>query len=138
MDPLSVTASIVAILQLTNKVIGYLNDVKDASKERAQCAVETSNLYSLLTNLRFRLQDEDAGSPWFVAIRALAVQNGPFDQFKEALELLQDRLTSGKGHLAHFTEPLVWKFKKHEVERILQSVDRLKTLVGIALQMDHL
>lgn len=138
MDPLSVVASIIALLQLTNKVIGYLNDVKDASKERARCAVETSNLYSLLTNLRFRLEDEDAGSPWFVAIRALAVKNGPLDQFKDALELLQDGMTSGNSQLAHFAEPLVWKFKKHEIERVLQSIERLKTLVGIALQMDHL
>ena len=35
MDPLSVTASIIAILQLTSKVIEYLNDVKDAPKDRA-------------------------------------------------------------------------------------------------------
>ncbi|KAH7382754.1 ankyrin repeat-containing domain protein [Phaeosphaeria sp. MPI-PUGE-AT-0046c] len=137
MDPLSVLASIIAVLQLTNKVIGYLNDVKDASKERARCAVETSNLYSLLTNLRFRLEDEDVENPWFVAIRALAVENGPFDQFKEALELLQDRMTSGRSHLAQFTEPLVWKFKKQEVDRILQSIERLKTMVAIALQNDH-
>jgi hypothetical protein len=44
MDPLSVTASVIAILQLTGAVIGYLNDVKDAPKECQQCATEASNL----------------------------------------------------------------------------------------------
>ena len=34
-DPLSVTASIITILQLTSGVIEYLNDVKDAPKDRA-------------------------------------------------------------------------------------------------------
>ncbi|KFY05234.1 hypothetical protein O988_00146, partial [Pseudogymnoascus sp. VKM F-3808] len=35
MDPLSVTASIIAIVQLTGVIIGYLNDVKDASTDRS-------------------------------------------------------------------------------------------------------
>jgi hypothetical protein len=137
MDPLSVTASIIAILQLSNKVIGYLNDVKDASKDRAKCAIEASNLHSLLTNLRFRLEG-DVQDDWFTAIKALNVENGPLDQFKGALILLQDKMTMGRGRLEHISKSLVWKFKKEEIDHILQSIERLKTLVGIALQMDHL
>jgi hypothetical protein len=53
MDPLSATASVIAILQLSVRVLSYLNDVKDTSKGRSQCAIEASNLHSLLTNLRF-------------------------------------------------------------------------------------
>ncbi|KAF2790172.1 hypothetical protein K505DRAFT_311875 [Melanomma pulvis-pyrius CBS 109.77] len=56
MDPLNVTASVIAILQLSSKVVGYLTDVEDASKERAKCAVKASNLHSLLLTLRFRLK----------------------------------------------------------------------------------
>ena len=46
MDPLSVTASIIATLQLKSKVTEYLDAVKDAPKEREQCAIETLNLLS--------------------------------------------------------------------------------------------
>jgi hypothetical protein len=56
MDPLSVTASIIAILQLTGTVIGYLNEVKDAPKECQRCMIEASNNQSLLMNLRYRLE----------------------------------------------------------------------------------
>jgi hypothetical protein len=35
-------------------------------------------------------------------------------------------------------EVLVWKFKKEEIASILGRMERLKTLVEIALQMDHL
>ena len=59
MDPLNVTASIIAILHLSAKVLSYLNDVNDVSKDRAQCAIEAGNLYSLLLNLRFRLEGGD-------------------------------------------------------------------------------
>lgn len=136
MDPLSATASIIAILQLSNKVLGYLNDVNDASKDRAKCTIEASNLHSLLLNLRFRLEEGSANAPWYTAVRALAIENGPFDQFKQALELLQARMTE-KDRLKKAGEALVWRFKKEEVADILGRIERLKTLVHIALEMDH-
>ena len=137
MDPLSSTASIIAILQLPAKVLGYLNNVKDASKDRTKCAVEASNLHSLLLSLRFRLEEGSADKPWYTAVRALAVKNGPLDQFKQALELLQTRVTEG-GRLKKAGEVLVWKFRKEEIASILGRMERLKTLVEIALQVDHL
>jgi hypothetical protein len=137
MDPLSATASIIATLQLSAKVLTYLNDVKDASKDRAQCAIEVSNLYSLLVNLRFRLEEGSASQPWYTAVRALAVENGPLDQFKQALELLRTKMTDG-GRLKKVGESLMWKFKKEEIANILAQMERLKTLVEIALQMDNL
>ncbi|KAF2809156.1 uncharacterized protein BDZ99DRAFT_445150 [Mytilinidion resinicola] len=137
MDPLSVVASIIAVLQLSAKVLADLNHVKDAPKDRAQCAIETSNLYSLLFNLRVRVEEGDSQKLWYTAVRALAVENGPLDQFKQALETLQIKMTDG-GRLKKAREALVWKFKKEEVASILDRMERLKTLVEIALQMDHL
>ncbi|KAI4113419.1 MAG: hypothetical protein LQ341_007815 [Variospora aurantia] len=134
MDPLSVTASIIAVLQLPAKVLSCLNDVNDASKERTQCAIEASNLHSLLLNLRFRLEAGDASQP---AVRALAVENGPLDQFKQALETLQAKMTDG-GRLKKAGEALMWKFTKEEIASTLARMERLKTLIEIALQMEHL
>ncbi|KAI1512286.1 Ankyrin repeat domain protein [Pyrenophora tritici-repentis] len=136
MDPLSVTASIIAILQLSAKVLSYLNDVKDASKDRVACAVEASNLHNLLFNLRFRLEEGDPSRPWYIAVQALAVKHGPLDQFKQALEMLQAKMTDG-GRLKKAGEALMWKFKKEEIAEVLARMERLKTLVEIALQMDH-
>jgi hypothetical protein len=137
MDPLSPTASIIAILQLSAKVLSYLNDVKDASKGRAQCAIEASNIHNLLTNLRFRIEEGHGHHPWFTVVQELAVKNGPLDQFKQALETLQSKLTDG-GRLKKAGEALMWKFRKEEVDAILARMERLKVLTEIALQMDHL
>ncbi|KAF2175448.1 hypothetical protein K469DRAFT_683923 [Zopfia rhizophila CBS 207.26] len=126
MDPLSAMASIIAILQLSSKVVGYLTDVKDASKERAKCAVEASNLHSLLLNLRFRLEEGSGDTPWYTAVRALTVKNGPLNQFKQALETLQTKMTDG-GRLKKAGEALVWKFKKEEVANgPLSGVDKIR------------
>ncbi|PVH90781.1 hypothetical protein DM02DRAFT_411112 [Periconia macrospinosa] len=136
MDPLSVTASIIAVLQLSAKVLGYLNDVKGASKDRTQCALEMLSLCSLLYKLRDHVETGDVSQPWYTAARDLGVENGPLDQFKQALEALQAKMTY-RGRLKKAGEALVWKFKKEEVASILDRIERLKTVVEIALQMDH-
>lgn len=136
MDPLSITAGIIAIIQLSNEVLGYLNDVKNASKDRIRCAVEASNTYSLLVSLRFRLEGSSNES-WYNAVRALGVENGPLDQFKQALEQLRTRMTGGST-LKKVGDALIWKFSKEEVTSILGRIERLKTLVQVALEMDHL
>jgi hypothetical protein len=56
-------------------VLSYLNDVKDASEGRSQCAIKASNLHNLLTNLRFRLEDGHGHQPWFIVVQAIAVEN---------------------------------------------------------------
>lgn len=137
MDPLSVTASIIAILQLSSKVLGYLNDVKDASKDRAKCAIEAANLNGLLTALRFRLEEGSSGTPWYTALQALAIENGPLDQFKQALEQLQRKMTGG-SKMRKAGDALIWEFKKEEIASILGRMEGLKTLVQVALQIDHL
>ena len=42
MDVLSVTASVIAVVQLAGKVVSYLADVKAAPENCQQCIIETS------------------------------------------------------------------------------------------------
>ena len=138
MDPLSYTASFIAILQLSSKVLGYLNDVKDATKDCKQCTIEVANVHSLLTNLRFRLEEQkELRAQWYKATQDLAIHNGPLDQFKQALEQLESRLGRNKGRVRRVGNAIVWAFKKEEVANILARIERLKKLVMIALEMDH-
>jgi hypothetical protein len=88
MDGLSAAASVIAVLKLTGAVVGYLNDVENAPKECRQCTIEACNIQTLLTNLRFRFEDRQADRPWFTAVQALGFENGPLDQYKQALEQL--------------------------------------------------
>ncbi|RYO96288.1 hypothetical protein DL765_011625 [Monosporascus sp. GIB2] len=137
MDPLSVTASIVAILQLTSKAIEYLHDVKDASKDRARCAIEASNLYSLLVTLRFRLEEGNANEPWCTSVRALGVENGPLDQYRQALEELQPKTTGGSG-IKKMANTLMWKFSKDEVTLFCPGIPGAGKTMVAAIAIDHL
>ena len=56
MDPLSMTASNIAILQITESVISYLNAIRNPSADQRNNAIEASSHYALLTTLRFRVE----------------------------------------------------------------------------------
>ncbi|KFY48733.1 hypothetical protein V495_01084 [Pseudogymnoascus sp. VKM F-4514 (FW-929)] len=137
MDPLSLTASIIAILELSGKVIQYLGDVKNAPKARASLAIEASNLYFLLVTLRYRLEEgQQSDEAWYAAVRSLGAQDGPLDQYKDKLEQLQHKLGGGSW-IKDVGHSLLWKFSKEEVRGLLSSMESLKSLIQISLEMDH-
>jgi hypothetical protein len=136
MDGLSVAASVIAVCKLTHEVVQYLNDVRDAPKACQQCTIEVLNLLGPLTSLRYCSEQAQVGDPWFEELRKLGVKGGPLDQYKKALEMLLAKVEIQDG-MHKFRKRLVWKFNKEEVAGILARIERLKSIVSIALEMDH-
>jgi hypothetical protein len=136
MDPLSITASIIAILQLTVKVGERLRDAKDASTERNQFTTEISNLSNLLVTLLSHF-NESSNEPWHTKVRELGGKDGLVYQYRVALEQLQDKM-SVEHRLKKMAKALQWKYIKEDAEAILVRIERLKSLVQIALHLDHL
>lgn len=137
MDPLSVTASIIAIVQLTGVIIGCLNDLKDTSRDCAQCATELNNVRDILTQLTYRLDEASSNEAWHTEVRALNATNGPFDQYSSALKQLQSKLTSSTSSRTKIGSMISWKFSKEEVASILDRIERLKSHTLIVLQMGN-
>lgn len=63
MDPLSISASIIALLQAVSVVLQFLYDVKNAGRERSTFAQEIHRLSLLLQQLKIRLRDAPARDP---------------------------------------------------------------------------
>ena len=137
MEPLSVTASIIAVVHLSCEVINYLNDIKDAPKECKRCLIEASHTQNLLLSLRHRLEEGQSGAAWFSEIQKLEDPHGPLSQYKQALKELRSRLQAQDG-FQRAKRRLLWKFSKEEVRDILTRMERLKTIINIALENDHL
>lgn len=131
------TASISAILQLTITLTGYINDVRHATAEQAKVAVEASNLYSLLTSLRFRVEAARSDDPWFKQVKMLGIHDGPLDQFKDDLERMVGQISSPRKR-DQIKSALTWKFTTLEVENTLKRIERLKSLINCALTGDLL
>ena len=130
-------ASIIQLIDTTAKAIKYINDVKDAPTERARLAREATSLLALLTDLRYRVEETTSTDPWFTGIRSLGVEGGPMEQFNRAMEDLTSKLRPGKS-LKKFSKAVFWTLEKNEINNTLTQIERLKSFVNLALQMDHL
>jgi hypothetical protein len=137
MDVLSVAASIIAIIQIAGQVTTYLADVKDAPRECENCIIELSNSNILLLQLKARLSESSPQEPWYAKVHALNVQDGPLDQYKRSLEDLLEKVNA-QSKMRKLINTLLWSRIKEEVAGLLAKMERLKSLVSIALQMDHL
>ena len=137
MDPLSLSASIIAVLQLAGKILSFLNDAQNMTKDQAHLAVEASNIYSLLVSLRFRVEQSHIQDPWFTAVRRLGAENGPLDQVRQILEKLVSKLEQSHG-FKKLARQIGWKLEKSEIADILDRIERIKSLVNIALTSDLL
>jgi hypothetical protein len=135
MDPLSITVSVLALLQLTEKVINYARQTKDAPKERTRVLQEASGLVGLLITLKSLVADCDPQDPWLRATSRLATSNGPLEQYRSALEKLVGKIMPGDG-LRKIGQALVWKFTKEDISGLLSQMERVKSLIDIALSMD--
>lgn len=135
-DRLSITASIIAVLQATKEFISYLKETKDSPKELTKVHEEARSLVILLYELKDCVAGQDTHSPWLQTTSELASRNGPLDQYKEALGILVPK-TTGRG-LRKVGQVLSWKFSKEEVVALLSQIERIKSLVQVALELDHM
>jgi len=118
-------------------LIGYINDVKNATSDQKKVAIEASNLSNLLINLRFRVDEARPDDPWLNQVKLLGTENGPLDQFKHILEKIVGQIPSSKMR-DRVKTALTWKFTKSEIEDALQRMERLKSLIHCALTNDLL
>lgn len=140
MDPVTavgLVASIIQLIDATVTAIKYLNDVKDAPKDRSKLALEATSLLVLLTDLRYKVEEVRATDPWLTAVGSLGVEKGPLEQFRDAMETLIRKLKPSTG-MRRLGIGLLWSLDKKEIDDILSKIDRLKSLIGLALQSDHL
>jgi hypothetical protein len=117
-----------ALIQLTESMISYLANVHAAPKVRIALSSELAGLLNLLQLLDNRLKASNSSDPWLSSIRAL-------DQLRHSLQKLVTKL-GGTSAIAMAGRSLTWKFDKAEIKDILQRVERIKSLVSLALTDD--
>ncbi|KAF1997424.1 hypothetical protein P154DRAFT_470891 [Amniculicola lignicola CBS 123094] len=132
-DALSVVASVIAIVDATVKILKYLNDVKDAPQQRADCERDLATLYSLLISLKYRLDVSDLSKAWNQAVRTLGIENGPFAQYAAVLEELHRKIANNNKIVA----ALKWKFTKEDVKELRSKIEGLKSTIQIVLELDQ-
>ena len=133
----SFLAVVVQLIDVTSKAVQYFNDVKDAPKDRAKLAREAANILPLFTELRYRVEETTSTDLWFTGLRSLGGEGGSLMEFKTAMESIADKLNPATSFV-NLKRVLRWTLDKREIDAILSKIERLKTLVSLALQKDHL
>ena len=136
MDPFTIVglvASITQLVDVTTRVIRYLNGVKNAPKKRAGLEKESSALLSLLIELRDLVENTDPNDAWFSGIRPLGSVHGPLEILKHDLEALADKLKPR----SKWKQAVLWTFDEQDITQILLQIERGKSSIGLALQKGH-
>jgi hypothetical protein len=138
-DPLSITASIAAVIQLTSTVLKYIIDVNDASADRKTFILEISSTRGILSTLNETVDDARCSDTWSATIRALEDPEGPLNILKTTFQQLATAL-EGSGSatgIKKTVKSLRWPFKQNEVEKFLRIIERQKSTLSLALENDH-
>ncbi|CAG9978718.1 unnamed protein product [Clonostachys byssicola] len=133
MDPLSTTASVIAVLQLTSKIVQYLNSASGATKERKALRDELRACERVLEQLKDRCDEEDCDTEWNNTIKVLEGPDGPLGRLSIMLRRMEDRLQRRDGPAERLIAAVKWPFIQKEVNEIFAAMDREKSLLTLAL-----
>ena len=152
MESLSVAANIIEVLQAANTIISICCDysaaVKGASWELPKVTKEVQSLrdvLELLSALAKRAENEDSGADGRLpALKRLCKPDaGPLAMCKAELESLKTKLEPPKwtgpvkSKRTALVQALSWPLKEGETKSMLQNMERYKTTLNMALEMDQ-
>lgn len=135
-DPLSITASLIAVLQLAATAIQYVKDVKGGSSDRTRLRDELRSTTCVLEMLRDRIEDsENSGdtklNPELLA--ALGAPDGPLQLLQKVLQDIIAKLHPRDG-LRKLAQPFTWPFDKKDISEMLEMLERLKSNFNLIIQ----
>lgn len=141
MEGLSGGASgIIAVIQLTEMVIKYAKDVKDGAdglNMRSRLGREAANLLGVLTNLCNLIDFCNADTVQYRTIKELGCPNGPLEQYKDICKRLYHKLRP-VDKFEKVLQVFTWNLDKEEITALLLQIERLKSSVQLAIEMDSL
>ena len=152
MDPLSITASLIAVLQISGTVItalyGYRTSVKSASSDAARIISELNGLRGVLESLLQAIEKENSrvapggGESRLATLQTLAQPSGDLELCKADLEAASMKLgcyaaPDSVSDWKKVKRALEWPFKEKDVTKLLMSMQRAKSTMHLALSVDQ-
>ncbi|KAH7156175.1 ankyrin repeat-containing domain protein, partial [Dactylonectria macrodidyma] len=133
MDSLSTTtASVIAVVQLSSKVVKYINSAKGATQERKSLREELRACERILQQLIDEADDSEEGQAWSNTIEALEAPGAPLGRLWVTLSEVKERLQPQEG-IRKTLARLKWPFNEKEIKEIYGTIEREKSLLQLAL-----
>lgn len=142
MDPISITGTLIAVLQVTTTVISicydYRQGVSSASREVLQTSSSLNSLKDVLEALLALIEkakSDDTASK-LATIELLAKDGGTLESCQQELLTLKKKLEPEVGW-RKIRKSLVWPLKEVEVKKALEGLERSKSMMLLALSADQ-
>jgi len=146
MDPISLTASVIAMIQLAEQIISvctdYISSIKDAPRTLRTVAIEVGSIKCVLEVLQMSIS---ANSDDYSAIMdKFRSSDNPLLACRRALESLEKLLpptscTNADGKRTKCVPSLVtlqWPFKEKRVKETLEDIGRYKATISLTLTVE--
>lgn len=137
-DPLSVAASIVALIQITQTVLTscyrFVGQVNNAAAEVDRTIREVGQLMVILLDLNSLLEKD--GSSGLSRLNTLAGERGPLTVCIQSIRELESKLSGAVGPMS-FRCKLRWPFESKKVGEILDNIQKQMPILELALIGDN-
>ncbi|KAI0138761.1 hypothetical protein BJ166DRAFT_175404 [Pestalotiopsis sp. NC0098] len=118
MEALGAAASIIAVLEVSGKVLSHIRSAKGATKDRKRLRDEVQACDDILQQLQDNADDPGEDMAWSEKITALEKPGAPLDRLHVTLTLINDKLEDSSKTGSRFSEvvaSLKWPFDEKEV-----------------------
>lgn len=140
MDALSGVVSVIAVVQATEQILSllikYYSEVKDAEPEINRLRNEIIGSQQVLRQVQELATDPHLATK-LPSLKNLIDQQSSSEVTKQLGELVKILTPGKRGKFKDFLGRLRWPLKKEDVDKTLQSLERYKTTLNVALATDH-
>ncbi|KAJ6256962.1 Vegetative incompatibility protein [Drechslerella dactyloides] len=133
MDPLSVTASIIAVIQAIDSCWKIYSSVKDAKRDIESLQSEVASINELVKRVEKLVR-----SPSDQKLSESADLENALKGCRSELQKLNGKLESGKEHkFRRVIKRAKWPFTGPEVLKVVESLDRWRNSINAALNIEQ-
>lgn len=132
------TASLIAIVDLSLKIMEYLKEVRDGGKERSDLHKEALNVYDIFCSLKFDFDSHNINedTPWSRAIKPLFKVGGPISQLQTVLGEITAKIIFPQNNAV--IKKLKWPFQRAEAQILVGRLQSFKQTISVALSRANL
>lgn len=140
-DPLSITASLIAVGQVTGNIISscysYQQGLKNARKDISRIILESQTLRSVIERLLDQVtEDESSGVVLPSLARMISKSGGLFEICSKDLARLEERLQTPVDKWKRLGDRLLWPLRESEIAKEVDNIHRMRSVIESGLAVD--
>lgn len=135
-SPIHVIGELIGHIDTT---VSYINDVQHANEDQKKLLDEahaTQGLLRVTQDFLKKLASHATEGKWKATINKLNEPGGLFHQLSSELEKMAKKLTPHNNKFDKAKKAVFWHFIKGDIKKHFDRIERIKSLLSIALQND--